>query len=210
MKHLAIVGNIGSGKTTLTQMLSRHFEWEATFESTEDNPYLADFYGDMQKWAFHLQIYFLNNRFQQVQGIQASQSPVIQDRTIYEDAHIFAANLHQSGILSKRDFLNYRGIYDSIIGTVTPPDLLIYLKADLPRLISQINKRGRDYEAGMDPKYLESLNELYHNWIDSYSHSPVVVIDMNNTDFVNKPEDFHGIVERVDEFRKELATGLVG
>ena len=206
MKHLAIVGNIGSGKTTLTQMLAEHFNWQATFESADDNPYLSDFYHNMQQWAFHLQIYFLNNRFQQVQLIQDSKVPIIQDRTIYEDAHIFAANLHQSGILTQRDFLNYRGIYDSIIGTVAPPDLLIYLKADLPRLQKQIKKRGRDYEADMDPNYLQSLNELYGKWIDGYEHSPVVVIDMNNIDFVSRNEDFQSIVSQVEHFKSARVT----
>lgn len=203
MKHLAIVGNIGSGKTTLTKMLSDHFNWQATFESTDDNPYLADFYEDMQTWAFHLQIYFLNNRYQQVRQIQSSDIPVVQDRTIYEDAHIFASNLHQSGILSERDFHNYYAMYQSIIGAVTPPDLLLYLKADLPKLQQQIQKRGRDYEADMDPAYLANLNDLYDNWIGRYDHSPVVILDMNEMDFVQHAHDFRSVVDQIEDFRSE-------
>ena len=209
MKHLAIVGNIGSGKTTLTRRLASHYDWKATFESTDDNPYLSDFYSDMHSWAFHLQIYFLNNRFQQVRHIQESHTPVVQDRTIYEDAHIFASNLHRQGILSDRDFRNYYSMYESIIGAVTPPDLLLYLKADLPRLQQQIRKRGRDYEANMDPSYLEGLNELYAEWITRYDHSPVVVLDMNELDFVQREADFQHVLSQIESFKGGSLTAKV-
>ena len=156
--HIAIVGNIGAGKTTLAQKLSQHFNWELYLEAVDNNPYLKDFYEDMPRWAFHLQIYFLNSRFQQVKQINQSTRPIIQDRTIYEDAYIFARNLHQSGLMSQRDYDNYYGIFQSIISMVQPPDLMIYLKADLPKLIEQIEKRGRDYESTMRLDYLRHLN----------------------------------------------------
>ena len=197
MKHIAIVGNIGSGKTTLTQKLADHFKWKAAFESADDNPYLEDFYADMKAWAFHLQIYFLNNRFQQVKRIQASEQAIVQDRTIYEDSHIFAKNLHQSGILNDRDYANYRAMYKSITETITPPDLIIYLKADLPKLFEQIGKRGRDYEAGMEPAYLQSLNNLYEDWISQYDYGKVLVFDMNHMDFVANEAHFQHIVDSI-------------
>jgi len=199
MKHIAVVGNIGSGKTSLTRMLSEHFSWKAEFESADNNPYLADFYDDMKAWAFHLQIYFLNSRFVQVKNIQSSTIPVIQDRTIYEDAHIFARNLHLTGIMNDRDFANYRAIYDSITQTITPPDLLIYLKADLPKLQQQIQKRGRGYESDIPADYLLSLNDLYNDWIDAYTNSDVITFDMNDMDFVGKSSDFEHILTQINQ-----------
>jgi deoxyadenosine/deoxycytidine kinase len=195
--HIAIVGNIGAGKTTLAQKLAQHFKWDLYLEAVENNPYLKDFYEDMPRWAFHLQIYFLNSRFQQVKNINASSRPIIQDRTIYEDAYIFARNLHQSGLLSQRDYDNYLGIFQSIISMVKPPDLMIYLKADLPKLIGQIEKRGRDYESNIRLDYLRHLNEHYESWMKSYDLGKLLVIDVNKLDFVTNPEDLGLILNKI-------------
>jgi deoxyadenosine/deoxycytidine kinase len=205
MKHIAIVGNIGSGKSTLTRKLSERFGWNPVFESVDDNPYLEDFYADMPQWAFHLQIYFLNSRLRQVKHIQRAQHPVVQDRTIYEDAHIFARNLYLSGILNERDYANYHAIYRSMTEEVRPPDLLLYLKADLPKLQQQIALRGRGYEAEIPAAYLLSLNELYEEWIGSYAYGKVLVFDMNTLDFVNREADFQHIVDMVEQERQTLA-----
>ena len=195
--HIAIVGNIGAGKTTLAQKLSQHFNWELYLEAVDNNPYLKDFYEDMPRWAFHLQIYFLNSRFQQVKQINQSTRPIIQDRTIYEDAYIFARNLHQSGLMSQRDYDNYYGIFQSIISMVQPPDLMIYLKADLPKLIGQIEKRGRDYESTMRLDYLRHLNEHYDSWMKTYNLGKLLVIDVNKLDFVSNPEDLGFIINKI-------------
>ncbi|MDB5262735.1 MAG: Deoxynucleoside kinase [Adhaeribacter sp.] len=195
--HIAIVGNIGAGKTTLAQKLSQHFKWELFLEAVDNNPYLKDFYEDMPRWAFHLQIYFLNSRFQQVKEINKSSRPIIQDRTIYEDAYIFARNLHQSGLMSQRDYDNYYGIFQSIISMVKPPDLMIYLKADLPKLIEQIEKRGRDYESTMRLDYLRHLNEHYESWMKSYDLGKLIVIDVNKLNFVSNPEDLGFIINKI-------------
>ena len=195
--HIAIVGNIGAGKTTLAQKLAQHFKWDLFLEAVDNNPYLKDFYEDMPRWAFHLQIFFLNSRFQQVQKIKDSCRPVIQDRTIYEDAYIFARNLHQSGLMSQRDYDNYFGIFQSIIGMVKPPDLMIYLKADLPKLIEQIEKRGRDYEDNIRLDYLRHLNEHYESWMKSYDLGKLLVIDVNKLDFVSNPEDMGFIINKI-------------
>lgn len=195
--HIAIVGNIGAGKTTLAQQLARHFKWDLFLEAVDNNPYLKDFYEDMPRWAFHLQIYFLNSRFQQAKQIQASKRPVIQDRTIYEDAHIFAQNLYQSGLMSQRDYDNYLSIFQSIISNVKPPDLMIYLKADLPKLIGQIEKRGRDYENNIRLDYLRHLNEHYESWMKSYDLGKLLVIDVNQLDFVANPEDLGFIINKI-------------
>jgi len=195
--HIAIVGNIGAGKTTLAQKLAQHFKWDLFLEAVDNNPYLKDFYEDMPRWAFHLQIFFLNSRFQQVQKIKDSRRPVIQDRTIYEDAYIFARNLHQSGLMSQRDYDNYFGIFQSIIGMVKPPDLMIYLKADLPKLIEQIEKRGRDYEDNIRLDYLRHLNEHYESWMKSYDLGKLLVIDVNKLDFVSNPEDMGFIINKI-------------
>ena len=165
--HIAIAGNIGSGKTTLTRLLSKHYNWEAKYEEVDNNPYLADFYNDMQRWSFNLQIFFLNQRFKGIVDIQRSNINVIQDRTIYEDARIFAPNLHSMGLMSSRDFENYNSLFDLMLSLVNPPDLLIYLRSSIPNLVSQIHKRGRDYESGIRIDYLSGLNNRYEEWIAS-------------------------------------------
>lgn len=196
--HIAISGNIGSGKTTLAEKLAKHYRWDAEFESVDNNPYLADFYEDMLRWAFHLQIYFLNSRIKQIKRIQQSTSTVVQDRTIYEDANIFARNLHGSGYINDRDYQNYLSIYESMIDFVRAPDLLIYLKADIPKLIEQIQKRGREFEDAMRIDYLKNLNQHYKDWIEGYNLGNLLVIDVNNLDFVKNEEDFAEIVNKVD------------
>ena len=196
--HIAIAGNIGAGKTTLATKLAQHFNWNLHLEAVEDNPYLKDFYDDMPRWAFHLQTFFLNSRFQQTQAIQQSDKGVIQDRTIYEDAYIFAKNLHDSGMLTPRDYQNYFNLFESMVSMVKAPDLLIYLKADLPKLIGQIQKRNRDYENNIRLDYLKNLNEHYDNWIANYKYGRVMTIDVNNLDFVAKPEDLGFIMEKIN------------
>lgn len=195
--HIAIVGNIGAGKTTLATKLSQHFKWDLYLEAVENNPYLKDFYEDMERWAFHLQVFFLNSRFGQVQEIQKTDRSVIQDRTIYEDAHIFANNLHQSGLMSTRDYENYLALFQSMISMVKAPDLMIYLKADLPKLIGQIEKRNRDYESSISINYLRNLNDHYNEWMANYKQGKLLVIDVNNLDFVANPEDLGGIIEKI-------------
>jgi deoxyadenosine/deoxycytidine kinase len=196
--HIAVSGNIGSGKTTLTEKLAKHYGWKAEFEAVENNPYLSDFYEDMQRWAFHLQVYFLNSRFNQIKKIQESTVSTIQDRTIYEDAYIFAANLYKSNLLTERDYWNYKELFDSMISHVKAPDLLIYLKADIPKLVEQIEKRGRSYETTMSIDYLKHLNEHYQEWIGDYKEGKLLIIDVNNLDFVGRPEDFSFVVEKIE------------
>jgi len=196
--HLAVSGNIGSGKTTLTEKLAKHYGWKAEFEAVDDNPYLPDFYEDMKRWSFHLQVYFLNSRFNQLKTIQASSESTIQDRTIYEDAYIFAANLYKSNLLTERDYANYKSLFDSMISHVKAPDLLIYLKADIPKLVGQIEKRGRSYESAMRIDYLKNLNSHYEEWIAGYKEGKLLVIDVNNLDFVERPGDFSFIVENIE------------
>lgn len=198
LKHIAISGNIGSGKTTLAEKLSRHYGWTPLYESVDNNPYLKDFYTDMTRWAFHLQIYFLNSRFRQVNEIRASEKTTIQDRTIYEDAYIFAANLHKSGHISDRDYESYLDIFNSMISFVQAPDLLIYLRSDIPKLVQQIQKRGRAYEYAMRLDYLQNLNEHYENWIGGYKHGKLLIVNANDLDFVERVEDFSHIVNRID------------
>ncbi len=198
IKHIAVCGNIGSGKTTLVEKLSKHYGWLPLYESVDNNPYLRDFYDDMKRWAFHLQIYFLNSRFNQVRQIRENDKTIIQDRTIYEDAYIFASNLHGSGFINDRDYQNYLDLFHSMINFVQPPDLLIYLKADVPKLVQQIQKRNRDYEFNIKLEYLRNINEHYEKWIAGYSQGKVMTIDINKTDFVGKVEDFSGIVSRID------------
>jgi len=197
-KHIAIAGNIGSGKTTLAEKLAKHFGWQALYESVDNNPYLKDFYDDMPRWAFHLQIYFLNSRFNQVQLIRNSDKTIVQDRTIYEDAYIFAANLHRSGHITERDYQSYLSIFTSMSSMVQAPDLLIYLKADIPKLVRQIAKRGRDYEYKIQLDYLRNLNEHYEKWISGYKIGKLLVVDVNDMDFVENTEDFSQIVNKID------------
>jgi len=196
--HIAVSGNIGSGKTTLTEKLSKHYGWKAEFEAVDDNPYLPDFYEDMKRWAFHLQVFFLNSRFNQISKIQEGKYDFIQDRTIYEDAYIFAANLHKSGLMTDRDYQNYKSLFYSMITHVKAPDLLIYLKADIPKLVDQIEKRGRSYETTMRIDYLKNLNEHYEDWIKNYKEGKLLIIDVNKLDFVKNPGDFSHVVELID------------
>ena len=196
--HIAIAGNIGSGKTTLTTLLSKHYGWEPQFEDVDDNPYLNDFYKDMQRWSFNLQIYFLNSRFGQVQEIHKGDKDVIQDRTMYEDAHIFAPNLHAMGLMTNRDYTNYKSLFDLMEDLVGPPDLLIYLRSSIPNLVKQIHMRGRDYENTISIDYLSRLNERYEAWIQTYDKGKLVIIDVDNIDYVNNPEDLGNIIQKID------------
>ncbi|AUC75355.1 MULTISPECIES: deoxynucleoside kinase [unclassified Olleya] len=196
--HVAIAGNIGAGKTTLTKLLAKHFNWEAQLEDVVDNPYLDDFYNQMERWSFNLQVYFLNSRFRQVSQIRESGKDIIQDRTIYEDAHIFAPNLHAMGLMTNRDFENYKSLFDLMEGFVAGPDLLIYLRSSIPNLVSQIHKRGRDYENSISIDYLSRLNERYEAWIHGYTKGNLLVIDVDNMDFVANPEDLGIIINKID------------
>ena len=195
--HIAIAGNIGSGKTTLTKMLAAHYGWTPKFESVDFNPYLADFYEDMERWSFNLQIYFLNKRFQDVVEISKHQEVIIQDRTIYEDARIFAPNLHAMGLMSTRDFENYSDLFDLMMSLVNPPDLMIYLRSSISNLIAQIQKRGREYERSIRIDYITGLNQRYEDWIKDYK-ARLLVIDVDNIKFENRPEDFQTITDKID------------
>ncbi len=197
-KHIAVAGNIGSGKTTLATRLAKHYKWEAHFEDLEHNPYLVDFYEDMHRWSFNLQVYFLNHRLQQLAQIQRGKKSVIQDRTIYEDAYIFAPNLYSMGLMTKRDFENYTSLFQTLKDMVSPPDLLIYLKASIPALVDQIQKRGRDYEENIRLDYLKRLNEFYNKWIDNYTDGPLLVIDVDTLNFADREEDLAEVVRRID------------
>jgi len=196
--HVAIAGNIGAGKTTLTKLLAKHYKWEPHFESVDENPYLDDFYGEMERWSFNLQVYFLNSRFRQILEIRESGKKLIQDRTIYEDARIFAPNLHAMGLMPNRDFQNYESLFELMERLVTPPDLLIYLRASIPTLVGQIHKRGRDYENSISIDYLSRLNERYEAWITKYTKGKLLIIDVDNLDFVDKPEDLGIIIDKID------------
>lgn len=195
--HIAIAGNIGCGKTTLTNMLAKHYGWTPRFESVEFNPYLADFYEDMARWSFNLQIYFLNKRFKDVVDISKSGEYIIQDRTIYEDARIFAPNLHEQGFMSDRDFDNYCDLFDLMMSLVKMPDLMIYVRCSIPTLVAQIQKRGRSYEASMRIDYLQGLNDKYEKWISEYK-GKLLIIDGDHTKFGDNPEDFRWVTDRID------------
>jgi len=198
--HIAITGNIGAGKTTLAEKLAEHYGWEVYYEAVDNNPYLASFYADMPKWSFHLQIFFLNSRFEQVLKIKANpDKTIIQDRTIYEDAYIFAQNLYESGHLNETDFQTYKGLFTTIMKAISPPDLMIYLKADIPKLLGQIKKRGRDYEENIDPNYLGGLNVLYEKFSSQYKHGKLIEIDVNNMDFVANDTDFELITKAIEK-----------
>ena len=196
--HVAIAGNIGAGKTTLTKLLAKHFQWEPQFEDVLENPYLEDFYHTMERWSFNLQIYFLNSRFRQILELRESGKAIIQDRTIYEDAHIFAPNLHAMGLMTNRDYENYRSLFDLMESVVKGPDLLIYLRSSIPKLVAQIHKRGREYENSISIDYLSRLNERYEAWIHNYNKGPLLIIDVDNINFVDNPEDLGNIITRVD------------
>jgi deoxyadenosine/deoxycytidine kinase len=195
--HIAIAGNIGSGKTTLTRLLAKHFNWKPHFEDVENNPYLHSFYEDMQRWSFNLQIYFLNSRFRQVVEIRKSGKKIIQDRTIYEDAYIFAPNLHSMNLMSTRDFENYISLFELMSTFIQPPDLLIYLRGTVSTLVEQIQKRGRDYEESIRLDYLKLLNERYEAWIEKYDLGKLLIINVDDTDF-NNPEDLSVVIEKVN------------
>ncbi len=196
--HIAIAGNIGAGKTTLTKLLAKHFKFEPHFEVVDENPYLEDFYKDMLRWSFHLQVYFLNSRFRQILEIRKTGKDIIQDRTIYEDRFIFAANLYEMGLMSKRDYDNYTSLFDLMELLVTPPDLLIYLRASIPTLVQQIHTRGRDYEKSINIEYLSKLNERYEDWIAGYDKGKLLIINMDDLDIVNNEEDLGYVIEKVD------------
>lgn len=197
IKHIAIAGNIGAGKTTLTTELAKKFGWEPHYESADDNPYLNDFYNDMQRWSFNLQVYFLNHRFNQVVNIHKGTETVIQDRSIYEDAHIFAPNLYEMGLMNERDFVNYKELFHLMTSFISPPDLLIYLKADIKTLVAHIEERGRSYEGSISIDYLKKLNQRYEDWIKNYNEGELLIIDVNPLDFKKKPEDLGLIIENV-------------
>ena len=196
--HVAIAGNIGAGKTTLTKLLAKHYRWEPHLEDVVDNPYLDDFYNQMERWSFNLQVYFLNSRFRQVLQIRESGKDIIQDRTIYEDSHIFAPNLHAMGLMTNRDFENYRSLFDLMESFVQGPDLLIYLRSSIPNLVKQIHSRGREYENSISIDYLSRLNERYEAWVHGYNKGKLLIIDVDKLDFVANPEDLGSIITTID------------
>ncbi|MCA1757885.1 MAG: deoxynucleoside kinase [Bacteroidales bacterium] len=196
--HIAIAGNIGSGKTTLAGLLAKHYGWDAHYEDVDDNPYLNDFYEDMQRWSFNLQIYFLNSRFKQVVEIKKSEQTIVQDRTIYEDAYIFAPNLHSMGLMTTRDFDNYFKLFNLMSSLIKPPDLLLYLRASVPTLVSQIQKRGREYESSIRIDYLKRLNERYEAWIESYNLGKMLIIEADSYDFPDNTDHLNQIIDKIN------------
>ena len=196
--HIAIAGNIGAGKTSLTELLAKHYNWEPHYEDVIDNPYLDDFYNHMERWSFNLQVYFLRSRFEQLLSFRENKKIVIQDRTIYEDAHIFAPNLNSMGLMNQRDFNNYKGIFELMESLIQGPDLLIYLRSSIPNLVNKIHKRGREYESSISIDYLSRLNERYEAWISSYDDKKLIIIDVDSLDFVGNNKDLIPIIEAVD------------
>ena len=196
--YFAIAGNIGAGKTSLAELLSKHYGWEAHFEDVIDNPYLDDFYNHMERWSFNLQIYFLNSRFRQLNGFKNSNKHFIQDRSIYEDAHIFAPNLHAMGLMNQRDFNNYQSLFGLMESVVEGPDILIYLRSSIPNLVHKIHKRGREYENSISIEYLSRLNERYEAWISTYDKGKLLIVDVDQIDFVENKEDLGKIIEKID------------
>jgi deoxyadenosine/deoxycytidine kinase len=196
--YIAVAGNIGSGKTTLVEKLGKNYHWDVEHEVVDTNPYLPDFYSDMKSWAFHIQVYFLNSRFKQNQRIKKSQKSIIQDRTIYEDAHVFAKNLNDNGYMNDRDYDTYIGLFKSMSEFIKPPDLLIYLKADMPKLVERIHNRGRAFETLIRLEYLRDLNHLYEKWINQYSESKVISIDTNHLNFDRSTEAFSHIINLIE------------
>jgi deoxyadenosine/deoxycytidine kinase len=198
IKHVAIAGNIGAGKTTLSEALAKHYGWEAHYEDASDNPYLSDFYNDMKRWSFNLQIYFLNSRYKQILSILSGDKTVIQDRTIYEDAYIFAPNLYEMGLMSERDFANYIDLFKTMSSQVNAPDLVIYLRSSIPKLVNHIQTRGREYEGNMSLDYLKRLNDRYENWIGNYKDGKLLIVNTENLDFKKSQEDLGSVIELVD------------
>ncbi len=196
--HIAIAGNIGAGKTSLTELLSKHYKWEPSFEEVLENPYLEDFYNKMERWSFNLQVYFLNSRFRQILDIRKSGKTTIQDRSIYEDAYIFAPNLHSMGLMSSRDFDNYSSLFNLMEEVVEGPDLLIYLRSSIPNLVKHIHKRGRDYESSISIDYLSKLNDRYEDWITNYNKGKLLIIDVDELDFIDSPEDLGIVFNKID------------
>lgn len=196
--HIAVAGNIGSGKTTLANMLAKHYGWDIQLEDNDDNPYISDFYEDMQRWSFNLQVYFLNVRYNNIKRIRENDKPTIQDRTIYEDANIFAPNLHAMGLMSTRDYENYTSLFNSLNTMIQPPDLLIYLRGTIPTLVKQIQQRGRDYEDSIRLDYLKRLNERYEAWISTYKSGKLVVLNIDELDFENDPNDANFVINKIE------------
>ena len=197
--HIAIAGNIGAGKTSLTELLAKHYAWEAHFEDVIDNPYLDDFYNHMERWSFNLQIYFLKSRFQQFLNIKNAGKTIVQDRTIYEDAHIFAPNLKSMGLMNQRDFKNYQELFELMESLIKGPDLLIYLRSSIPNLVNKIHKRGREFENSISIDYLSRLNERYEAWTSTYDKGKIIIIDVDDIDFVENKEDLNKIISKVDK-----------
>ena len=197
-RHIAIAGNSGAGKTTLTQLLAKHYDWQLQLEDMDENPYISDFYEDMQRWSFNLQVYFLNTRWERIKEIRDGKKTVIQDRTIYEDAYIFAPNLHSMGLMSSRDFENYNKLFDNIKQQIEAPDLMIFLRAGIPKLVDQIQMRGRDYEDAIRLDYLKRLNERYEAWISDYKQGPLLIFNVDDMNFQENPEDLSKIINQVE------------
>ena len=203
--HIAIAGNIGAGKTSLTELISKHYGWQAHYEDVIDNPYLDDFYTHMERWSFNLQIYFLRSRFQQLLAFKNNPKTIVQDRTVYEDAHIFAPNLNAMGLMSQRDYKNYIELFNLMESLVEGPDMLIYLRSSIPNLVSKIHKRGRDYENSISIEYLSRLNERYEAWISTYDKDKMMIIDVDNLDFVENKKDLESVISEIDKSLAKIA-----